>query len=195
MADIPNNNNENPDVENLALINGNNSSPYVSEVSVSHSEKVRTVKVIAWKGLYYALIILFVFEIIMCLIGFFLFREIPSLKIAFCFMELPMIILFLFVPIKAICTYDYVNKVFSCYKMPILPIPYNFLKFSVNFSEISYFYFAKMKSLGKKNYKIGLNTHDGQDKTIIFGQDHVCSEEFDIKLSEIPVLLRHYLKE
>ena len=193
MADIPNNNNENPDVENLALINGNNSSPYVFEIS--HSEKVRTVKVIGWKGLYYSLIILLCVEILQCIIGFILFREIPSLKLAFCVMLLPIIIPFLFIPIKAICTFDYVNKVFSCYEMPILPIPYNFLKFSVNFSEISYFYFAKMKSLGKKNYKIGLNTHDGRDKIIIFGQDHKCSLEFDTKLTEIPVLLRHYLKE
>jgi len=193
MAEIPNNNNENQDVENLALINGNIQSPYVSEVS--HSGGVRNVSVIAWKGMYYAFIILLCVEILQCLIGFILFREIPSLKIAFCLMLLPIIIPFLFVPIKAICTFDYNNKVFSCYKMPMLPIPYKFLIFSVNFSEISYFYFAKMKSLGKKNYKIGLKTHDDQDKIIIFGQDHTCSKEFDIKLSEIPVLLRHYLKE
>ncbi len=193
MADTQNNNIENSDVENLALINSNLSSPYVSETS--HFGGVRTVKVVGWKGMYYAVIILFCVEILQCLIGFLLFRGIPSLLIAFCFMLVPIIIPFFFIPIKAICTFDYHNKTFSCYKMPILPIPYNCLKFSINFSEISFFYLAKMQTLGKKNYKIGLNTHDGQDKIIIFGQDHTCSLEFDVKLSEIPVLLRHYLKE
>ena len=193
MADIPNNNNQNPDVENLALINNNISSPYVSVKS--HSGRVRTVSVVGWKGMYYALIILFAIEIMMVLIGYFLFKQIPSLAVAFSLMIVPIIIPFLFIPIKAVCTFDYVNKTFSCCKMPIIPIPYNCFKFCLNFSDISLFYFAKLKSLGKKNYKIGLNTHDGQDKLIIFGQDHTFNLEYDIKLSEIPVLLRHFLKE
>ena len=194
----PNNQVEVPQGENINLINNNNNnnnntSPYIKEIS--HSQGERVIQIMAFKSILGALLILLVAGIIQAIIGLVLFRNIPFLKWLFVFLMLPFIILFSLIPIKAICKYDYKNMKFSSYIYPIIPIPYVCFTKHVNFNEISYFYFFKIKSLGKKFYKIGISKVDGEDLDIIIGQDHIKSQDYDNNLLQIPSLLKSYLRE
>ncbi len=194
----PNNSNnqiEAPQGEDINLINNNNNntSPYIKEIS--HSQGERVIQIMAFKGIINALIILLILGIIQAIIGLVLFRNFPFLKWLFILLMLPFIILFLLIPMKAICKYDYKNMKFSSYVYPIIPIQYFCLTNHVNFNEISYFYFFKVKSIGKKFYKIGISKVDGQDLDIIIGQDHVKLQEYDNNLLQIPSLLKSYLRE
>ena len=193
----PNNSNnqiEAPQGEDINLINNNNNtSPYIKEIS--HSQGERVIQIMAFKGIINALIILLIFGIIQAIIGLVLFRNFPFLKWLFILLMLPFIILFLLIPMKAICKYDYKNMKFSSYIYPIIPINYFCFSNHVNFNEISFFYFFKVKSIGKKFYKIGISKVDGQDLDIIIGQDHVKLQEYDNNLLQIPSLLKSYLRE
>lgn len=191
--DLSNLNNQNDAQEVNFVQDINGPSPFIKEKS--HSQGTRTIEIIAWKGIYYSLYILLGLEAIYILLAITLFRNIAFVKWLFILIMLPFIILLLFIPVKAICKYDYNNKKFSSYTTPVIPIPYFCYSISINFSDISFFYFFKFRKYSKKYYKIGINTIDGEDHDIILGQCHACSLEYDIKLNQIPSLLKLYLRE
>ena len=169
------------------------SSPFVSEIS--HIQGERIIKITAWRGIYYSLIIFLVLEIIEIIIALTVFKNAPILKWLFIFFLFPIFIQFLFIPVKAICKYDYNNKTFSSHMSPVIPIPYPCSSFSITFNDIDFFYLFKIKKVGKKYYKIGVNTKDGEDHDIILGQDDKCSLEFDEKILSIPSIMKLYLRE
>ena len=168
-------------------------SPFVSEIS--HIQGERIIKITAWRGIYYSFIIFFILEIIEIIIALTVFKNAPILKWIFIFLLLPIFIHFLFIPVKAICKYDYNNKTFSSHMCPVIPIPYPCYSFSISFNDIDFFYLFKIKKAGKKYYKIGVNTKDGEDHDIILGQDDKCSLEFDDKILNIPSIMKLYLRE
>lgn len=191
-----NNQIEVPQEEEMNFIPGNNNNldyPYIKEKS--HAQGERIIEIIAWKGIYYSLLVFLILEIIEIIIAFTLFRNITFLKWIFLFLLIPYFIPFLFIPVKAICKYDYNNKIFSSRVSPIIPITYSFYSININFEDISFFYFFKINKAGKKYYKIGINKKDGEDHDIILGQDIKCSREFDNKVKQIPHILKTYLRE
>ena len=171
----------------------NDASPFIKEKD--NSQGTRTIEIMAWKGIYYSIYILLAIEAIQVLIAFTVMRKIPFTKWLLILILLPFIILFLFIPVKAICKYDYNNKKFSSYITPIIPIPYSCYSININFSDIAFFYFFKFMKCGKKYFKIGINSVDGEDHDIILGQCNACSLEYDKKLNQIPFLLKLYLRE
>ena len=192
-----NNQIEVPQEENMNFIQGNNNnnlqSPYIKEKSYSQGERI--IEIIVWKSIYYSLILFLILEIIEITIAFTVFRNINFLKWIFVFLLVPIFIPFLFIPVKAICKYDYNNKIFSSSVSPIIPITYPFYSNKINFENISFFYFFKIKKAGKKYYKIGINKKDGKDQDIILGQDIQCSREYDEKVKQIPFILKSFLRE
>jgi hypothetical protein len=169
------------------------SSPYIKQVS--YSDGIRTIKIIAFKGIYYALIIFAVLELIQIIISFTLLRNIAVLQWFLILLNVPFIILFLFIPVNAICKYDYNQRRFSSYITPIIPIPYCFYKNDISFEDISFFYLFKINKCRKKYYKIGINKKDGEDEDIALGQDHVVSTNYDENLNKIPRILKSYLRQ
>ena len=186
---------ENPQEENMNFIPGNNNmqSPYIKEKS--HIQGERIIEIIAWKSIYSSLIVFIILEIIEIIIAFTLFRKITFLKWLFILFLFPIFIPFLFIPVKAICKYDYNNKIFLSHVSPVIPITYSFYSNKINFEDISFFYFFKINKAGKKYYKIGINKKDGEDHDIILGQDIKCSREYDNKVKQIPFILKTYLRE
>ena len=187
--DLPQNDNNNDNINLIQDIQG--PSPYIKEISNLHGERI--IKIIAWKSIYFALILFAILEIIEIIIALTLFRKI-FIKWLFIFLLVPFMIMFLLIPINAICKFDYNNKTFSSYITPIIPIPYCFYRIKVQFEDISFFYFFKIKKLTKRYYKIGINLVNGEDKDIIVGQDHTKDSKYDPKLLIIPKILKSYLR-
>lgn len=179
--------------DGLNFVNNHEASPYI--VEKSHSNGIRVIHIIGWKSLYYGMIVLLVMQLLLVIMAFTLFNDIPFFKVLFIVLNLPIIIPLLFVPVKAVCTFDYNNKKFSSCQYPIIPIPYTCFSINVNFSDISFFYFYKINQMSKKFYKIGINKMDGVDQDILLGQDHSCSTEFDPKITRIPSILKSFLRE
>ena len=182
------------DFEDLNNINNNNqeSFPYIKEISFLYD--MRKIKIFSWKGNIIALIIFLCIQLILTLVAFLAFNDNHFIKLVFCIVEVPSIIVFILAPSNAICKYDYTNKVFSSYITPIIPIPYYCFSTKVNFHEISGFFLNKIKKYNKKYYQIGVKLNDGSEQIIIVGQDHTCKSEFDEKLDYIPYILRALLK-
>ena len=185
--DLPQNNNDN--INLIQDIQG--PSPYIKEISNIHGE--RTIKIVAWKSIYFALILFVILEAVEILIALLLFRKI-FIKWLFIFQLVPLMVMFLFIPINAICKFDYNNKTFTSYITPAIPIPYCFYNIKVQFEDISFFYFLKIKKLSKRYYKIGINLVNGEDKDIIVGQDHTFRKDYDPQLLLIPKILKSYLR-
>jgi len=176
---------------NVFINNGNTEdNPYISEISYKNS--IRKIRINTMKSNLIALIILFVLEIAFVIIGIFLFEN-KSLKIMFCTIQLPFIIIFAFAPCNSICIYDYISKTFSSYITPIIPIPYTCLSTKINFNEISGFYLQKFKRGTKKYYKLGVKSINETEQIIAIGQDTSCKLEFDNSLDYMPYILRALL--
>ena len=179
----------NEDNNNL-IHNSESPSPYIKEIEHANGERI--IQITGFKGIYYGLIIFGVLEIIEIIIAFTLLRKIPFLQWLIILILLPFVILFLFIPVKAICKFDYNNKIFSSYITPIIPISYPFYSHKIDFHEISFFYFFKIKKSSKKYYKLGINKLNGDDCDIILGQDHTISSNYDSKLCALPSIFKSY---
>lgn len=181
--------------ESSVFINNRNTedNPYISEISYKNS--IRKIRINTMKSNLIALIILFVLEIAFVIIGIFLFEN-KSLKIMFCTIQLPFIIILAFSPGGTVCKYDYNSKTFSSYLLPTVPIPIPYMCFSltINFEKIDGFYLQKVSGGTKKYYKIGVKDINGKDNVIAIGQDYKCQSDLDEKIKFIPFLLRAYLK-
>ena len=184
---------ENGDIEDINNLNNINQEPYPYIKEISDTNDIRKIKILGWKGLIIGIIILLCLQVVLMLIGFLAFDD-SFLRLFFCFLNIPYLLILLLAPAKAICTYDYTNQVFSSYVTPIIPIPYICFSTKVNFREISGFFLYKMKKYTKKYYQIGIRLEDGNDQIIQIGQDHTISKEFDKKLEFIPYILRALLK-
>ena len=192
-SNLDNQVNDNND-ENMNFIRDiNRQSPFINEISYNQGQRI--IKITAWRSLKYSLLLFLIIEIIEIIIAFTVFKKIPYLKWLFTLFLLPIFIPFFFLPVKAICKYDYNNKIFSSFISPVIPISYSCFSFNVKFKDIDFFYFFKIKKTGKKYYKIGVNTIDGEDHDIILGQDDSCSLEFDNRVLEIPGILKFFLRE
>ena len=181
--------------ESSVFINNGNTedNPYIAEISYKNS--IRKIRINTMKSNLIALIILFVLEIAFVIIGIFLFEN-KSLKIMFCTIQLPFIIILAFSPGGTVCKYDYNSKTFSSYLLPTVPIPIPYMCFSltINFEKIDGFYLQKVSGGSKKYYKIGVKDINGKDNVIAIGQDNKCQSDLDEKIKFIPFLLRAYLK-
>ena len=132
------------------------------------------------------------------ILGLFLFAHLIHLKILFCVMEVPLMILFLLMPANAICIFDYNAKTFRSYPVGIIPIPCKcFSNIFINFCDISGFFVKKSIKQGKRYCKVGVKLNDGQELAIIVGQIVKCgyqdSQELE-PLNYIPYILRKFLK-
>ena len=165
-------------------------------ISTSKSTKeFRIVELTTFGAMYYVLFLLIFLEIIESIIAFTVLKNDKFFKY---FLTLPLlpyiIVLLFFTPVKAICKFDYVNRVFSSYMTPIIPIPNMFYSTNVNFHDIGYFYFFKIRKCNKKNFKCGINKIDGEDVDIAIGQDTYLSKQYDPKLIKLPAILKKYLR-
>ena len=195
MTDSPDNQLDVPQGENVNFIqNDENSSlsPYIEEVSYIGAERI--IKIKAFKGIYIGLIVLLVVEVVLIILAFTLVSSVPFAKWLLILNMIPFIILFLFIPDKAICKFNYNTKRFSSYLTPIIPIPCFFYKIDISFHDISFFYFFKIPKCTKRYFKLGINTKDGEDLDIILGQDSTLSKQYDEKLFKLPGILKSYLK-
>ena len=169
-------------------------SSYIKELKYSKGES-RIIQITGFKGIYYIFLFFLILEIIEIIIAFTILRRISFLKWLLTLNLLPFIILFLFIPVKAICKFDYNNKIFTSYITPIIPIAYPFYSHKVDFNDISFFYFFKIKKLSKKYYKLGINKLNGDDCDIILGLDASCSTKYDPKLFLLPSIFKSFLME
>ena len=173
----------------------NNHEPYPYIKEISYSNDVRKIKISANKGIIIAVIILLCAQVIMIIMGLTLFKDMPPLKIFFCVIELPFVLIMLLYPASAICQYDYKSRTFISYVIPFIPIPYMcFSTKEINFNDIEGFFLKKKKNMNKKYYKIGVKLKDESQRIIIVGQDTGCKSEYDEKLNYIPFILRRLLK-
>ena len=181
--------------ESSAFINNENTenNPYISEIS--YKNNIRKIRISTMKANLIAVIILLVVQVALIFIGIFLFEN-KSLKIMFCTMQLPMIIIFAFSPGGTVCKFDYNSKIFSSCLLPTIPIPIPYMCFSltINFDKIDGFFLQKVGNTTKKYFKIGVKDISGKDKIIAIGQDIKCESNLDEKIKFIPFLLRAYLK-
>ena len=185
---------KNDDIYEKDKMEINRDNPYV--VEKSHSPGERIISVVSLKSIYIALIIFVVLQVGLIVLAIFLLDGLPVVQVLMSLMEFPLFLFFLFVPIKAIIKYNYSQQTITCYKKPIFPISYSCFAKTINFKDISFFYFLKIKSCCKKNYKIGIALKDSDDDIdLIFGQDAKISLEYDNKLYDIPAILKSYLKE
>jgi len=168
--------------------------PYPHMKELSYENDKRKVSIGSIKAIKVALIIFIVSQIVFMLIAFLAFWENNPMKFVFCFIQLPFIIIFAFVPCNSICIYDYISKTFSSYITPIIPIPYTCLSTKINFNEISGFYLQKFKRGTKKYYKLGVKSINETEQIIAIGQDTSCKLEFDNSLDYMPYILRALLK-
>ena len=106
----------------LFINNTNEPYPYVKETS--YSGDLRKIQLSSGNGILIAVIILAVVQVIMMIIGFTAFPDAKPIKIMFCVIELPFLLILLIVPYKAVCEYDYINKTFRNYVQGIIPIHY-----------------------------------------------------------------------
>ena len=176
----------------LFINNTNEPYPYVKETS--YSGDLRKIQLSSGNGILIAVIILAVVQVIMMIIGFTAFPDAKPIKIMFCVMELPFLLILLIVPYKAVCEYDYINKTFRNYVQGIIPIHYTCFSMNINFYDIAGFYLHKKKGVTKKYYIVGVKLQNGQNKVILTGQDTSCNMEYDRKLDYIPFILRRLLK-
>ena len=147
-SNLDNQVNDNND-ENMNFIRDiNRQSPFINEISYNQGERI--IKITAWRSLKYSLLLFLIIEIIEIIIAFTVFKKIPYLKWLFTLFLLPIFIPFFFLPVKAICKYDYNNKIFSSFISPVIPISYSCFSFNVKFKDIDFFYFFKIKKTGKK---------------------------------------------
>ena len=173
--------------------------PFIKEID--YDLGIRKIKIKFELAYIITIIILIVVQLILMAVGFIAFKHNNEIKILFCVLELPLILAFLLVPANAICIYDYNAKTFRSYPVGIIPIPCRcFSNVFVNFCDIAGFFVKKVTKRGKRNYKIGVKLNDGQELTIMVGQNPKvkCSctpppEEVD-EMNYIPFLLKKYLK-
>lgn len=167
--------------------------PYISEIS--YKNNIRKIRINTMRGNLIALIILFSLQIALMLVGIFLFEN-KSLKIMFCTIQLPFIIIIAFAPGGTVCKYDYNSRTFSSCLLPTVPIPIPYICFSltIDFQKIDGFFLQKVGTVTKKYYKIGVKDINGKDNIIAIGQDNKCQSDLDEKIKCIPFLLRAYLK-
>ena len=181
--------------ESSVFMNNENteSNPYISELSYKNS--IRKIRINTMKSNLIAIIILAVLQVALILLGIFLFEN-KALKIMFCTIQLPFILILAFAPGGTVCKYDYSTKTFSSCLLPTVPIPIPYMCFSltINFQQIDGFYLQKVGSTTKKYYKIGVKDINGKDTIIGIGQDNKCQSDLDEKIKFIPFLLRAYLK-
>ena len=167
--------------------------PYIKEIS--YSNDVRIIKIKGQKATLITFIILACFQVVMVIIGLTAFKEYKFVKILFCVIELPFMLIMLIAPADALCKYDYNSRTFISYVVPIIPIPYMcFSTKTINFNEISGFFLKKKKTVNKKFYKIGVKLNDEDERIILVAQDPGCSSEYNEKLNYIPFILRRLLK-
>ena len=168
--------------------------PYIKEISYENG--VRNVKIVVWKSMYWAIVIFLVLEIIEIIISLFFYFSLgltfTAIGLACCL--LPIFIIFLLIPIGINCQIDYNSSNFTCQPFPTIPITYNFLKTSMSFNEINYFFIFKVQQFNKKYYKFGINKKDGDDLNLVTGQDASCSTEYDPKLKLIADIMNNWLK-
>ena len=166
--------------------------PYIKEIK--YAGGIRKIKIKTSKAYLIGIIILLCSEAVFLIIGLTVFSDDKPMKIMFCTIQLPFILMFAFIPANATCEYDYATKTFSSYVTPVIPIPFGCFSTKINFSDISGFYLQKLKGGTKKYYKIGVKSDDGREQIIAIGQDTKCQGEFDKSLDYIPYILRALLK-
>ena len=181
--------------ESSVFINDENTekNPYITEIS--YKNNIRKIRINTMKANIIGLIILLVLQVALILIGVLLFEN-KSLKIMFCTMQLPFLIILAFSPGSTVCKFDYSSKIFSSCLLPTIPIPIPYMCFSlkINFENIDGFFLQKVGKTTKKYYKIGVKDISGKDNIIAIGQDIGCKSNLDEKIKFIPFLLRAYLK-
>ena len=166
--------------------------PFVKEIK--NTGDTRKIRIITSKGYFIGIIILIIIQVILMIIALATISDDKSLKIMICTIELPIIVLFVFIPGNTTCLYDYTSKTFSSYISLLIPLPFHYFSTKLNFNEISGFYIKKVKTVTKKYYKIGIKNEDGKEIIIAMGQDIKCDTEFDKNLDNIPFILRSFLK-
>ena len=184
--------------ENSDIILSNQTEPYPYVKEIANSPEYRKIKIKLGKANLIAFIVLLVAQIILMIVGLFLFGHLVHLKILFSVMEVPLIILFLLMPSNAICIFDYNAKTFRSYPVGIIPVPCKcFSNIFINFCDISGFFVKKFIKQGKRHCKVGVKLNDGQELAIIVGQIVKCgyqdSQEVE-PLNYSPYILRKFLK-
>lgn len=183
--------------DSIVFINNENTekNPYITEIS--YKNNIRKIRINSMKANLIGLIILLVLQVALILIGIFLFEN-KTLKIMFCTIQLPFIILLAFSPGGTVCKFDYSSKIFSSCLLPTIPIPIPYMCFSltINFEKIDGFFLQKVGNMTKRYYKVGVKDISGKDNIIAIGQDAKCQchGNLDEKIKFIPFLLRAYLK-
>jgi hypothetical protein len=178
-----------------AFINSQQHEPYPFISEMSYSGDVRKIKINSMKGPFIGLMICIGTQIIFIFVGLFAFDNKP-LRILFCTIQLPYIVIIALSPGNTICKYDYNSKIFTSYMIPTLPIPipYPYFNVKINFQDISGFFVQKIKGGTKKYYKVCVKDKNDEEKIISLGQDTKCSTEYDERINFIPFILRAYLK-
>ena len=182
--------------ESSVFINNENTenNPYISEIS--YKNNIRKIRLNTMRVNLIAVIILFVTQIAFILVGILIFSENKPLKIMFCTIQLPILIIIAFSPGGTVCKFDYSSKTFSSRLYPTvpIPIPYGCFSLTINFEKIDGFYLQKIGVTTKKYYKICVKDINNKDSVIAIGQDNKCQSDLDEKIKFIPFLLRAYLK-
>ena len=189
-------NNTNQDQNFLVQDDQQNLSNFQCIKVISYENGVRNVKIVVWKGMYCAIVIFIILEIVEIILSlvFYFLLNLTFTAIALGCCLLPTFLIFLFIPIGINCQFDYNNSNFSCQPFPVFPVTYSFLKTSMSFNEINYFFIFKFRQLDKKYYKLGINKKDGDDLNLVTGQDASCSTEYDPKLKLIADMMNNWLK-
>ena len=180
--------------ESNVFINDNiESNPYITEKS--YSNNVRKIRINTMKGNLIAVFIILGLQIVFIFVGIFVFEQ-KALKIMFCTIHIPLLIILAFSPGSTICQYDYSSRTFTSYLLPTvpIPIPYKCFSLTINFEKIDGFYLQNVKGGTKKYYKIGVKDISEQYRIIAIGQDNGCQSELNEKIKMIPFILRAYLK-
>ena len=176
------------------MVNLNPDEPYPFVKEVKYTGDIRKIQIKTSKAFLIGMIILVSIQVIFIIIGLTAFANNKPLKILFCTIQLPYILMFLLIPANATCIYDYTTKTFTSYVSPIIPIPFGCFSTKINFNEIAGFFLHKLKHGTKKYYKVGVKREDGRILVIAIGQDTKCQTDFDKNLDYIPYLLRTFLK-
>lgn len=169
-------------------------------IPIKNENGIRTSKIYVWKGIVISLIIFLVIEIIDVAISIFLLPNEEAffpVKLVLCLILVPIFIPFLFVPIGIVCTFDYNNELFSCYRYTAVPF-LNYkscLEYKISLREIDNFFVYKFGLQTKKHYKIGIRRKDGQEDYLVSGQDHTFSMQFDPRIDQIEATLNHWLRK
>ena len=180
--------------EQKDMLNINPDQPYPFVKEIKYTGDIRKIQIKTSKAYIIAIIIFLCIQAIFLIIGLTAFADNKPLKILFCTIQLPFIIMFAFIPANATCIYDYTTKTFSSYVSPVIPIPFGCFSTKINFNEIAGFFLHKLRGGTKKYYKIGVKGQDGRLQIIVIGQDTKCQTDFDKNLDYIPYILRAMLK-